>query len=476
MPPRGREPPVTVSEPSLTITRAAIKDEAVAELRTSLRGLLLRPGDNGYETARHVWNGMIDKHPALIARCTGVADVIAAIQFARTHDLLVAVRGGGHNVAGNAVCDGGLVIDLSMMKGIRVDPAARTVRAEGGVTWGDLDHETQAIGLATTGGLISTTGIAGFTLGGGFGWLMRAHGLACDNLVAADVVTADGRFLQASAEEHPDLFCGLRGGGGNFGVITSFQYRLHHVGPTIVGGLIVHPLAAAREALRFYRDVTPTLPDALTCHAILRTLPDGASVLALASAYFGPIAAGEAALRPLRTFGALATDLIGPRPYKALHGQFDAAQPPGRRHYWKSGFLQGLDDAAIDVLLDHFARVPSTHSQVFVEQHGGAVPRVGPNETAVAHRSAPFNLLILASWTDLTQDEVNIAWARELWAAIQPFATEAVYVNYLGQARDEGHERIRAAYGTETYARLAALKRQYDPTNLFRMNQNITPA
>jgi FAD/FMN-containing dehydrogenase len=221
---------VTVSEPSLTITRAAIKDEAVAELRTSLRGLLLRPGDNGYETARHVWNGMIDKHPALIARCTGVADVIAAIQFARTHHLLVAVCGGGHNVAGNAVCDGGLVIDLSMMKGIRVDPAARTVRAEGGVTWGDLDHETQAIGLATTGGLISTTGIAGFTLGGGFGWLMRTHGLACDNLVAADVVTADGRFLQASAEEHPDLFCGLRGGGGNFGVITSFQYRLHHVG------------------------------------------------------------------------------------------------------------------------------------------------------------------------------------------------------------------------------------------------------
>ena len=466
---------MTVGEAPLTTALPVIDDETLAALQSHFRGQLLRPNDDGYDAARRVWNAMIDRHPTLIARCSGVADVLAALAFARDNDLLVAVRGGGHNVAGNAVCDGGVVIDLSRLKGIRVDPAARTVRAEGGVTWGELDHETQTFGLATTGGLISTTGIAGFTLGGGFGWLMRKHGLACDNLLAADVVTADGQFLQASAEEHPELFWGLRGGGGNFGVVTSFTYGLHPVGPIIVGGLVVHPLAAGRTVLRFYREATPTLPDECTCHAVVRTSPDGVPVVALATAAFGAIADGEAMLRPLRSFGEPAADLIGTRPYRMVQTLFDAAQPPGRRHYWKSSFLRGLDDAAIDVVVDHFARVPSPHSIVFIEQHGGAVTRTVSNETAVAHRSAPFNLLILAAWTDPTQDEVNIAWARELWAAMQPFAAEAIYVNYLGQARDEGHERIRAAYGPETYDRLVALKRQYDPSNVFRMNQNIAP-
>jgi FAD/FMN-containing dehydrogenase len=466
---------MTVGEPPAT-TRPTINDDAVAELRARLRGPLLRPGDDGYEAARHLWNGMIDKHPALIARCSGVADVMAAVDFGRTSELLVAVRGGGHNVAGNAVCDGGLVIDLSLMKGIRVDPTAQTVQAQGGVTWGEFDHDTQAFGLATTGGLISTTGIAGFTLGGGFGWLMRKYGLACDNLLAADVVTADGHVLTASQTEHPELFWALRGGGGNFGVVTSFTYQLHPVGPLIVGGLLVHPLAAARKVLRFYRDVTPTLPDELTCHAVLRTAPDGPQVVALAAAACGSLREGEAAAAPLRGFGEPVADLVGPRPYREVQTLFDAAQPPGRRQYWKSSFLRGLDDTAIDVLLDGFARVPSSHSLIFVEQHGGAVARVGADETAVAHRSAPFNLLILGSWLDPTEDERNIAWVRALWEAMQPFATDAVYVNYLGEARDEGQERIRAAYGPETYDRLAALKQKYDPANLFRMNQNIAPA
>jgi FAD/FMN-containing dehydrogenase len=268
----------------------------------------------------------------------------------------------------------------------------------------------------------------------------------------------------------------LRGGGGNFGVVTSFQYRLHPVGPTIAGGLLLHPFAAAGEVLRFYRDVTPTLPDAVTCQALLRTSRDGAPVVALAMAYFGPVAEGEAVIQPLRAFGAPAADLIGPQPYRALQRLFDAAQPAGRRNYWKSSFLRGLDDVAIGVLLEHFARVPSPHSLIFIEQHGGAVARVGSDETAVTHRSAPFNLLILASWTDPTQDQANIAWARALWTAMQPFTADAVYVNYLGETRDEGQERIRAAYGTATYDRLAALKREYDPTNFFRMNQNIAPA
>jgi FAD/FMN-containing dehydrogenase len=467
---------VTVGEVPLTTALTVIDDETLARLRARFRGQLLRPDDDEYDAARRVWNAMIDRHPALIARCTGVADIMAAIAFARDHDLLVAVRGGGHNVAGNAVCDGGLVIDLSPMKGIRVDPAARTAWAEGGVTWGELDHETQAFGLAAVGGVISTTGIAGLTLGGGFGWLMRKHGLACDNLLAADVVTADGQFLSASATEHPDLFWALRGGGGNFGVVTSFTYKLHEVGPELVAGPIFHPLSAARDVLRFYRDIALTLPDAVTCHASLLRSPDGAPLVALVPAYMGPIADGEAAVRPLRQFGSPAMDLVGPKSYQVLQTLFDGSYPAGRRNYWKSSFLRDLDDAAIDVLLDHFAQAPSPLTAVFIEQHGGAASRAGAEETAVPHRSAPFNLIITPKWDDPGQDGANITWARALWAAMQPFMAEAVYVNYLGDVRDEGQERIRAAYGAETYDRLAAVKRRYDPANFFRMNQNITPS
>ncbi|HEX2172301.1 MAG TPA: FAD-binding protein, partial [Dehalococcoidia bacterium] len=358
----------------------------------------------------------------------------------------------------------------------RVDPVARTARAEGGATWGEFDRETLEFGLATTGGTVSPTGIAGLTLGGGFGWLMRKHGLACDNLLAADVVTADGQFLTASATEHPDLFWGLRGGGGNFGVVTSFTYQLHEVGPEVMAGPIFHPLSAAREVLRFYRDIAPTLPDAVTCHASLLRSPDGAPLVALVPAYMGPVAEGEAAVRPLRQFGSPAMDLVGPKSYQTLQTLFDGSYPPGRRNYWKSGFLQDLDDAAIGVLVDHFAQAPSPLTAVFIEQHGGAATQGSLEETAVPHRSAPFNLIITPKWDDPGQDEANITWARGLWSAMQPFMTDAVYVNYLGDPRDEGQERIRAAYGAETYDRLAALKRRYDPTNVFRMNQNILPA
>jgi FAD/FMN-containing dehydrogenase len=455
---------------------ATIDDDALVSLREGFRGQLLRPGDDGYAGARQVWNAMIDRHPALIARCGGVADVIAAVNFARDRNLLVAVRGGGHSVAGNAVCDGGLVIDVSPMKGIRVDPAARMAWAAGGVTWGELDHETQAFGLATTGGTVSTTGIAGLTLGGGFGWLMRSSGLACDNLLAADIITADGHFVRASADQNAELFWGLRGGGGNFGVVTSFEYQLHPVGPTVLAGPLFHSLDAAPKLFGYFRDVVPTLPDALGCMAALLTSPEGEPLAALVLAYTGSLAEGEEVVQPLRQFGSPVADLVGPMPYVALQTIFDNAFPAGLRNYWKSSFLKGLDAAAIAVMVEHFSRAPSPHAGIAIELFGGAVSRVAPEETAFAHRSSPFSVIIFTAWDDPAQDQENIAWARELWAGLQPFAADAVYVNYLGDVGDEGRARVRAAYGDANYERLAALKHAYDPGNLFRMNQNIEPA
>ena len=450
-----------------------VLDEAlVQDLGVAFRGDLLRPGDDDYDGARAVWNAMISRMPVLIARCTGAADVVRAVQFARANNLLVSVRGGGHSVAGHATCDGGVMIDLSGMKGIRVDPAARTVRAEPGLTWGEFDRETQAFGLATTGGIVPSTGIAGVTLGGGFGYLMRRYGLACDNLLSVDVVTADGELRIASETQNPELFWGIRGGGGNFGIVTSFEYRVHPVGPTVLGGLILHPLSAAGAAMRFYREFTSTAPDELTTYFACLTTPEGDRLVGFAVSYCGPLEEGEAVVRPLRQFGAPIDDTVGRMSYVELQALDGPLYPPGRLNYWKSSFVHDLSDAAIDTIIAHFEAVPSPLSIVALEQLGGAVSRVGMDATAFNERSAPYSFIITSQWTDPAESGRNIRWTRDLWDAMRPFESEAAYVNYLGA---EEQDRIRAAYGAEKYERLVALKNTYDPTNLFRLNQNINP-
>ncbi|HEY7034336.1 MAG TPA: FAD-binding oxidoreductase [Thermomicrobiales bacterium] len=454
-------------------TRPSINDRTIADFGSMLRGSVIRPADPGYDTARTLFNAMIDRRPALIAHCMSVADVIAAVRFAGDHGLRIAVRGGGHNVAGTSLCDGGLVIDLSAMRAVRVDPACRTARAEGGATWRDFDHATQTFGLATTGGTISTTGIAGLTLGGGQGYLMRKHGLACDNLISADVVLADGSFVAASEKEHSDLFWALRGGGGNFGVVTAFEYRLHPVGPAM-GGMVIHPVERAAEAFRFYREFQRDAPDALVILPTLLTAPDGAKVAALIAGYTGPVEDGEAALAPLRRFGPPVADTIQPMPYTAVQRMLDDAFPPGHHHYWKSGYMRELSDGAIETMVAQFLNAPSPLSAALLEPVGGAVARVAPDATAYAHRNGQPSALIVARWADPAEAEREIAWARAYWAAMQPYVEQAAYPNYL-EAGAEGAERVRAAYGGN-YARLTCVKAAYDPTNFFRGNQNIPPA
>jgi FAD/FMN-containing dehydrogenase len=452
----------------ITIDRAALTD-----LTARCSGVLLQPDDVGYDEARRLHNGMIDKRPALIARCRGSADVADAIGFARRHGLEITVRGGGHNVAGLAVCDDGLMIDLSLMKGIQVDPKTRRVRAQGGVTWRELNRETQAHGLAVTGGVISTTGIAGLTLGGGLGWLMGKHGLALDNLVGADVVTASGEIVRASAEENPDLFWGLRGGGGNFGVVPWFEYRLHPVGQ-MTSGLVAHPLAQARDVMRLYRDATRSLPDELTLFSGLLHAPDGsgAQLAAIIAAHCGSLTDGAAALAPIKKFGAPLMDVIGPMSYEATNTMLDGGFPRGALNYWKATFLTALSDAAIDAMLTAFKAAPSPMSGMVIEHFHGAVTRVGPTDTAFPHRGEAYNLVIVAEWLDPADSDRNIAWARQTFDAMQPFAARARYVNYL--ADDEAANPGEGAYGPNL-ARLRSLKAKYDPTNVFRRNQNITP-
>jgi FAD/FMN-containing dehydrogenase len=455
----------------LSTTEDMLEPAKVRRLEASLRGSVLQPGTVAYETARRVHNAMIDRRPSLIVRCAGASDVVNAVNFARESELLVAVRSGGHNVAGTAVCDGGIVIDLSQLKGIRVDPAARTVRADAGVRWGELDHEAQAFGLATTGGAVSTTGIAGLTLGGGLGVLMRKHGLACDNLLSVDVVTAEGAFLTASAVENADLFWALRGGGGNFGVATAFEYRLHPVG-TVLGGLVLYPFDRARDMFAFYREFTATAPDELTAYAALITSPDGVKLSAIFVCYTGSLAAGEALLRPVREFGPPMADLICPMPYVDLQKTFDPTAPPGLLNYWKSSFLQELSAEVTDEMVAAFAMSPSPMTSVVVEHLGGAVSRVGESETAFSHRTRPYSATAASLWRDVTQSEANITWTRRLWDAIRPGTSDAVYANYL--SHNEGELRVRAAYGSN-YERLVAVKTRYDPTNVFRVNHNIKP-
>jgi FAD/FMN-containing dehydrogenase len=448
-----------------------LADTVVEAFKASLRGPLLCPEDAGYEDARKIHNGMIDRRPALIACCTGVADVLAGIRFAREHGLLVSVRGGGHGMPGFAVCEGGLMLDLSGMKSVHVDPHNRTVRAEAGVTWAEFDHETQAFGMATTGGVVGSTGISGLTLGGGHGFLMRRYGLACDNLLSVDVVTADGRWLHASATEHAELFWGLRGGGGNFGVVTSFEYRLHPL-ETMLAGMMIYPIAKAKAFLKHYREVTSTAPDELGSLVALGTLPDGTQAAVLLVGYTGPIAEGEKLLRPLREFGPALADQVGPSPYMALQGISEHFNPRGYRNYLKTNYLRELSDEAIDIMVEHYASVPAPHTHIVVEHMGGAVSRMDRNATAYNYRDAQYNFLIVGMWTEPAGDTRAITWVRSLWQALQPFSSGNIYVNYES---DVGADRVQAAYGAAKYDRLVALKNTYDPTNFFRLNANIKP-
>jgi FAD/FMN-containing dehydrogenase len=447
-------------------------EKSLAELATSLRGALMTAGDPGFDQARRVFNGMIDRVPAVIVRPAGAADVMRAVDFARTAGLPIAVRGGGHNVAGHGTCDGGLLIDFSAMRSVRVDRAGRTARAEPGCSWTDFDVETTAHGLATTGGTVGSTGIAGLTLGGGLGFLMGTYGLTCDNVLSVDIVTADGSLVTASEDENQELFWAIRGGGGNFGAVTSFEYRLHPVG-SMIAGLALYSVEHAAAALRLFRDVTAAGPDELSCAYVLLTLPDGAPVAGIAACYHGPLDSGEAAVKPFRKLGPPLDD--GMRPMRYLEVQRIFAEIPfGLQNYWKGHFVSDLPDSAVDAVVESFRRVTSTHSAILIEAPHGAVSRVGPDETAYSQREARFNVSALSIWEDPREVDPHVTWARDFADTVKPFSKGGVYVNYLGD--DAGPAGVVAAYGPEKFHRLAAIKRRYDPKNLFRFNQNIPPA
>ena len=449
-----------------------LSPSTIEKFKASLRGPSFCPGEHGYDEARIIPNAMIDRRPAIIARCAGAGDVIACVRFAREHDVLVSVRGGGHSVAGKSVCDGGLMIDLSAMKGIRVDPGKRTVRAEAGLTLGEFDRETQAFGLATTLGTVSKTGISGLTLGGGWGHLHGKYGLALDNVIGVDVITADGRLVTANASENEDLFWGVRGSSGNLGIVTSLEYRLHEVGP-VLGGGIFYPVAQAKEVLRFFRDFAESIPDELVIQAAALTLPDAGPVLAVAACYNGAIPEGEKALKPLRAFGSPVADIIGAISYTQMQTLFDPFFPPGRQTYVKSNFVRSLSDGAIEAFAEYVGKSPSPFSFAPALEHWhGAATRVEATDTAFPHRQYPYNFMVWSNWANASDSAVNIEWTRSCWDAMRPFLATASYVNY---ASDEGEAIARAAYGPN-YERLVALKNKYDPTNFFRMNHNIKPS
>jgi FAD/FMN-containing dehydrogenase len=449
-----------------------IPQSAIQKFRESLRGQSFCPDDAGYDAARTIPNAMIDRRPALIARCAGVADVLACVRIAREHDLLVAVRGGGHSVAGKSVCDGGLVIDMSAMKGIRVDPVRRTVRAQMGVKLGEFDRETQAFGLATTQGVVPTVGMAGLTLGGGWGQLHAKYGLAVDNVIGADMVTADGRFLTVNANENQDLFWAIRGGSGNFGVVTSLELQLHEVGP-VFGGAVFYPAAQGKEVLRFWREYAAESPDELVTQGGSFCLPDGVPVFGVAACYCGKIADGEKILKPLRTFGSPLTDALSPMSYVQLQGMFEPFFPPGRYVYTKSNFLKNLSDEAIDAMVQYVGKSPSPYTFApFIEHWHGLATRVAPTDTAFPHRKYSWNFLAWSIWTSPSETEKNLEWTRGCWGAMKPYLVAGSYGNYV---TDEGEAIAREAYGPN-YDRLVTLKNKYDPTNFFRLNHNIKPA
>jgi FAD/FMN-containing dehydrogenase len=447
--------------------------EAVAELAQTFLGQLIQPGASNYDEARRIHNGLIDKRPALIARCRGMADIADAVRFARAHGLEIAVRGGGHNVAGRATVDDGLMIDLSLMKSVHVNAVERSAIVEGGVNWKEFNREAQLHGLATTGGVIGTTGVAGLTLGGGLGWLMAKYGLALDNLLAVNLVLADGSVVRASADDHSDLFWAVRGGGGNFGVAGSFEFRLHPVGPIVIGGLVAFPFPEARQVLRGFRDMAATAPDELMLVATLASAPDGSGnkIAAIAACHCGAAEDGQAAAARIRTFGTVVVDAIGPIPYSALNGMLDAGFPAGALNYWKAAFLPELSDAAIDALASAFEKCPVPTSSILVENFHGAASRVPIDATAYALREDGFNTLALGQWMDPAQGPATTAWVRETFAAVQPFAGARRYMNYLGADEDSGGVAA-AAYGANL-SRLRQLKKRYDPDNVFHLNVNI---
>jgi FAD/FMN-containing dehydrogenase len=458
-----------------------LKQEAVDGLKSTIRGKVLTAESQQYDEARTIWNAMIDKRPALIVRCAGAADVVHAVRFAAGHKLLVSVRGGGHNIAGNAVSEGGFMIDLSQMKSVRIDTKGMTARVEPGVTLGEFDHDAQAFGLATPVGINSTTGVAGLTLGGGFGWLSRKLGLTIDNLLSADVVTASGELVKASATDNPDLFWAIRGGGGNFGVVTSFEFRLHKVGPEVFGGLVIHPLDAGKDVLRFYRDFMKTTPQEFVCWFVIRLAPPlpflppewhGKHILALAVCWSGDMKEADRVTKPLRSFGKPITEHIGPMPFLVWQTILDPLLTPGMRNYWKSHDFREVSDGLIDTLIAHARTIPDPQTEIAFAQLGEGVTKVPNGATAYTHRDAAFVMNVHGRWDNPANDTKCITWARDLFQAAAPFATGGVYVNFM---TEEEKDRVKSAYGSN-YDRLAKIKKQYDPNNLFRLNQNIQPA
>jgi FAD/FMN-containing dehydrogenase len=459
----------------------AIREDVVARFAAGLRGPVLTADSGAYDETRAIWNAMIDRRPAVIARCADADDVVKAVKFGREHGLLASVRGAGHNIAGNAVCDGGLMIDLSEMNSVDVDAANQTARVGPGATLGDIDAATQAHGLALPVGINSTTGISGLTLGGGFGWLSRKHGLTIDNLIAADLVTAGGERVTASESENVDLFWGIRGGGGNFGIVTSFQFRLHRVGPEVLAGLIVHPFGGAPDVLRRYREFVASAPEELAAWVVLRKAPPlpflpedvhGTEVLVIAGLYAGTMAEGDRAMAGLREIGNPIADAISPHGFVDFQAAFDPLLTPGSRNYWKSHDFMELNDGALDLIVEYAGRLPTPQCEIFVAHLGGAVSRVPAEATAYTHRDAEFVLNVHTRWEDPAQDESCISWAREFFDRTAPFATGGVYVNFMPE--DE-QERVRAAYDSN-YDRLVQLKNKHDPHNFFRLNQNIKPS
>lgn len=459
-----------------------IEEVAFRQLQGRFSGELIRPGDAPYDQVRKIWNGMIDRYPALIARCQGVEDVQAAVNFARQQGLLVAVRGGGHNVAGYAVCEGGIVIDLSPMRQVTVDPVARVARAQGGATWGDVDAATQPFGLATPGGVVSATGVAGLTLGGGLGWLRRKYGLACDNLIAAEMVRADGQVVYTSEEQNPELLWGLRGGGGNFGIVTSFIYRLHPVGPEVAFTLVFYPLRKARQVLRFQEQFLSREPGDISTIAVLGRVPQAEAFptaihrepfVGILGMYAGEASQGMEVMQPLRELGEPLVDLSAIMPYTEAQKIYDADYPEGQRYYWKSGNMAALSDEAIELLVKHAELAPSDHSTIDIWFNGGAMGRVGASDTAYGRRDIPYLVNPEANWEHPQDDGANVAWARACLADLEGYSTGGLYLNFPGFL-EEGEALVRSSYG-QNYARLVALKQQYDPQNLFRRNPNIRP-